>query len=213
MSDNQYRFPKHGLRDDLQRPFYPYQLESHTPVLLNSTRTLSACRVAAEILQALATRGGTRIKLSAIEELLKLTDNALEADIINHCAEESALALDWIEFPPEQRQVEPQPPELEIVREGDIEARIATATMALESGFDLELEFYQPQRRIWMRRRVRPLELQVDPDTLIADDGSVPFPLEFSNIRWLMPVQRRRETESPKAAPILAFPKRKDAEE
>lgn len=206
MTDPKVRFLNHGPRLDLKMPFYPYRLESHTPIMLNTTKALTACRVAAEVLKVTSERGGTRLMPGAIEELIEAANRGLEPDIINHCIEEAAAVLEWLEFPPAPAVPPPEAPELEIMREGDIEARIATAAMALENEFDLELEFYQPQRSIWIRRRVRPLELQEDPATLIVDDGSLPFPLEFSNIRWLMPVQRRRETESPKAAPVLAFP-------
>lgn len=197
-----------GARRDLDASFVPELVESHEPVLLNTMSSLTAAVVAGRLLAVIANRGGTRVKPSAVSDLLERLARALPADIRNHADDEVLRILEWLRNPPVSDDT-PDDPQLEAMHEGDVETRIATALYALEQGFDLSLEYFDVEREIWPSRRVRPIRVESadDPDdaVLFMEHTGGVAQVAFMDIRWLMPVERR-PIPSAHEARVLDFP-------
>lgn len=180
-------------RKDLQESFYPDHIEHHKPVLLTASSAVVAACVGARVLRVLATRGGTRIKTSALDSLLGALHDALPTEVRAHADEESARVLHWLEETLDRRTSHeqaddtqepghgPKLPDLEIMESADLESRITVAQFALREGLDLELEYYRSDEDRWPRLRATPVAIEHDlaardtprPDFPPGTEGSV----------------------------------------
>lgn len=198
-----------GKRLDLGDTWYPDLVDSHEPALLNQMPALAAAAVAARLLKVLADRGATRVKPSSVASLLEVLEHALPEDVRHHADDEVTRIIAWLRFPPEPRDPEDEDPQMRIMHEGDVETRIATAEYALENDFDLELEYWSPDRKIWPHRRARPVRIErgetVDDAFLVIEHEYGNSEIAFVDVRWLMPVERRKIHRSDEAK-VLTFP-------
>lgn len=197
-------------RHDSGEAFYPDRATGHAPAMLNSMNLLSAAAVAANVLGAIATRAGTRVKPSSITKLIDILQNALPDEVLHHCEAEAERILTWLaEAPSTRTEEETGVPELDIVRSGDLESRRAVATWAMAEGMDLEAEFYDADRRLWRRVRATPERLEEieGSETLTLTVDAARYELAITDIRWLMPVERNPDRAGEaKMADVLPFP-------
>ena len=196
-----------GQRADLQEAFAPDLTDTHQPALLNTMPTLNAAFVAARVLYVISKRGGTKVKSPHLERLTAILEKALPEEVQHHCDEEARRILDWLEFPPTPKK-DDEIPELEVMHAGDIASRVATTDYALQEGYDLELEYYDPERKIWPRLRATPLRIEHpedEPSFVVVEHASGKAEITFENIRWLMPVRRLKRATHPDAR-VLQFP-------
>lgn len=187
-------------REDLYDTFPPENRSDHQPALLNAAEVVAAARVAARLLHVIAKRGGTRVDSEALEQLIGSLDEVLPDGSSPLCDDEAARILDWLEtaeqMPPDERDHEALPPELDLMLESDIESRVSVAEFAIEEDYDLDLEYFDEESSTWPRFRCRPVELlesdddELDP-TLRVERRGDERDLPVRNIRWLMPVQRQ----------------------
>jgi len=198
-----------GKRRDLSESFYPDMVDTHEPALLNQMPALTAAAVGARLMKVLADKGATRVKPSAVKSLLEVLEHALPEDVRHHADDEVVRIINWLQFPPEPVDPEDQDPQKRIMHEGDVETRIATAEYALQNDFDLELEYWSPDRKIWPHRRARPIRVErgetVDDAYLVIEHPFGRSEIAFVDVRWLMPVERR-EITTVKEARVLEFP-------
>lgn len=203
-----------GKRTDLDESWYPGLVNTHEPALLNQMPALAAAAVGARLLKVLADRGGTRVKPSSVTSLLEVLEHALPEDVRNHVDDEVTRIINWLRFPPTPIDSEDKDPQMRLMHEGDVETRIATAEYALENDFDLELEYWSPDRKIWPHRRARPIRVEreetVDDAYLVIEHEHGNSEIAFIDVRWLMPVERR-QIHKVDEADVLQFPGSEDS--
>jgi hypothetical protein len=208
-----------GPRPESTAPFYPDQVEPEHPVLLNRTPLLAAGFVAARLLHAIALRGGSPVRPATLERLENLLAHGLSEEALHHCQAEAEAILAWLESPPPlEAPPETQGPatDLDLMVAADLQSRLSVARFALEEGYDLELEYYDEDRRIWPRIKAPLLEIE-DPEAadfqtalLLQDrNGAFSVPLKF--VRWLMPVAPEPDDPDAPTAPgaeVIPFGRR-----
>ncbi len=197
-------FKKHGPRTDLGESFYPLRLTTHEPALLNSMTALTAAFVAGSVMREVAKRGGSKIGSAPFQEMLNHVGQALPEDVRNHCKAEVEGVLEWLEYPPEGEEIEI--PELRVMREADVEAKLTLAQQAIESEQDLELQYYDTETERWPQRRVTPVAVDADEARLKVDNGTMEFWIDAEDIRWVMPVRRFARPATKPPADVLEFP-------
>ncbi|TXD34735.1 hypothetical protein FRC98_18050 [Lujinxingia vulgaris] len=190
------RFLRHlAPRPDAQQPFYPERVEPVGPALLPTMDLLSAAYVGGRLIEALALRGGTRVRAGAAGALLKRLSRALPEEVVNHCEAEAERALAWLheaETLPEPPS--PRHPELDLMLSSDVKSRLEVAQRALEEGQGLELERYDAEQHLWFRHRATPLELidasagDMQSALRLRDERGDVLEIPLKAIRWLMPV-------------------------
>jgi hypothetical protein len=219
--------PGRKPRVDLSEPFAAESFDIDHPALLNQQPVVIAAAVAARLLEIVAMRGGTRVKPSAAEKLRRVLWRALPEPAANLCDDEASRILRWLADPDtyEAKASETDDtPEIDIILEADIESRISVAQLAIDEGYDLELEYLDPDENVWPRIRCTPLELvgvgadeQADEDEpeekqpeLRADSDFGELDIPIRHIRWLMPVSshrhQRAEGKEKPAGKLLSFP-------
>lgn len=221
-------------REDLFETFPPENRTDYQPALLNTVDVLVAARVASRLLTIIAKRGGTRVSTSGAEQLVELLDEALPESAAPQCDDEAARVLDWLEttsrVPPEERDHDKLPPELDLMLGSELETRISVARLAIEEDHHLELEYFDEETNTWPRFRCEPIEIEesggegdreevdaLDP-LLVVDRNGERLELPIRAIRWLMPV---RHEPAPDDAPsvreqladVLDFPSDHDGDE
>ena len=208
-------------REDLYETFPPEKRTDYEPTLLNDGSVLAAARVAARLLFLIAKRGGSRVSPEPVKKLVGILDKALPETAPPHCDDEAARILDWLEsadrIPPDERDHDRMPPELDLMLGSDIENRITVAEFAIDEDHDLELEYYEDATNTWPRIRCRPLAIHraedreddlLDP-TLEVDEAGETLELRIRTIRWLMPVTRTPKhgpTAREQMGDVLDFP-------
>lgn len=213
-------------RADLRENFYPDQVETYKPALLNAMPLLSATAVATRVLEVVARRGGTRIKPSALERLRQILEHVLPHEVIAHCDDEAQRVLRWLEGEAETIEAGSavegsETPELDMMFAADLESRISVVEFALREEFDLELEYYDASEEVWPRLRATPLALRTQEGTdepaeteLVVDAAlAEPLVIPVRSLRWLMPVSRRARPEQPRPpsrGKVLEFPSRRE---
>ncbi|RVU45875.1 hypothetical protein EA187_08945 [Lujinxingia sediminis] len=190
------RYLRHlAPRPDAQQPFYPERVEPEGQALLTTMDLLSAAYVGGRLIEALALRGGTRVRAGAAGALLKRVSRALPEEVVNHCEAEAERALLWLheaETLPEPPS--PQHPELDLMLSSDIESRLQVARRALNEGQGLELERYDAEEHRWYRHRATPLALidasagDLQSALRLRDERGDILEIPLKAIRWLMPV-------------------------
>ncbi len=207
-------------REDLYETFPPDNRSDYEPTLLNNGSVLAAARVAARLLFVVAKRGGSRLDPAPLERLIDLLDEALPETAAPHCDEEAARILDWLEtaetLPPEERDHERLPPELDLMLGADIESRISVAEFAIDQDHDLELEYFDEETNTWPRVRCEPQAVHQPGEAfdqpMIEAKGSdeQTLHLPVRSIRWLMPVRKTPEPTGPplreQMGEVLDFP-------
>jgi hypothetical protein len=218
-------------RADLAEPFAADSFDVEHPALLNSQPALNAAAVAARLLEIVAHRGGTRVKPSAVEKLRRVLWRALPGPATHLCDDEASRILRWLTHPEAYEADASQAdasersetPEVDIMFEADLDSRISVARLALDEGYDLELEYLDPQENIWPRIRCTPIELlnleadvdQASPEAesepvLLVDSDFGDLQIPLHHVRWLMPVSshrhRRAEGKQKPAGKLLSFP-------
>ncbi|TXD41629.1 hypothetical protein FRC96_03955 [Lujinxingia vulgaris] len=220
------RYLRHlAPRPDAQQPFYPERVEPVGPALLPTMDLLSAAYVGGRLIEALALRGGTRVRAGAAGALLKRLSRALPEEVVNHCEAEAERALSWLheaETLPEPPS--PQHPELDLMLSSDVKSRLEVAQRALEEGQGLELERYDAEQHLWFRHRATPLELidagagDLQSALRLRDERGDTLEVPLKAIRWLMPVALSSKTKDaatkgatsseapPQGGELLSFP-------
>lgn len=206
-------------REDLYETFPPDNRTDHEPTMINDGSMLTAARVAARLLFLVAKRGGSRIDPEPLEKLIDLLDQALPETAPPHCDDEAARILDWLEsadtIPPDERDHERMPPELDLMLGADIESRISVAEFAIDEKHDLELEYFDESSNTWPRVRAEPVAVhrpddESDEPTLEVERHDETLELPIRTIRWLMPVRQTPEAAVPPAheqmGELLDFP-------
>lgn len=211
-------------RHDLGETFVPDLVEEHEPALINTMAMLNAAAVGARLLKVVAERGGARLKPSALDKLLDVVHHALPEEVVHHCDDEARRIVEWLEHPEpiDHDALLPDAglPELDIMRHSDIASRVSVAEYAIAEGMDVELEYYEPERRIWPRIRAEPVDIVFEDDEAAAaafveapyfvfEDESGLLHIAVRNVRWLMPVAHR-DTPEPAGARVLEFPGRRE---
>jgi hypothetical protein len=150
-------------RGDVYEDFPPRHLDDLKPALLNETGLLNAAAVAARVLQIVAQRGGTRLDSAAFNELLNRVQDVLPDSATNHCDEEAARILQWLEaaekVDDEDLTDSGLPPELDVMMASEIESRVSVAQFAIRDDYDLELEYFDEARQVWPRMYCTPVSL------------------------------------------------------
>jgi len=206
-------------REDLYDEFPPEHRTDHQPALLNSAEIVAAARVAARLLHVVARRGGSRVDPSDVEQLVSSLDEILPDGSSPQCDDEVVRILEWLEtaeqIPPDERDHDTLPPELDLMLESDVESRVSVAEFALAADHDLDLEYFDDDSQTWPRFRCRPLEIRMSDDdqldpTLRVERRGDELELPVRNIRWLMPVRRRSADDDAalreKLGEVLDFP-------
>lgn len=164
-------------RGDVYDDFPPEHLDDLQPALLNETGLLTAAGVAARVLEIVAQRGGTRLDASQFSRLLRRVQDVLPESARNHCDDEAARILQWLETA-EKREDDLAdsglPPELDVMMASDVESRVSVVQFALAEDYDLELEYFDEERQVWPRIYCTPVSLlgleDVDEERF-EDDG------------------------------------------
>ncbi len=204
-----------GPRHDARSEFYPEKFDPERPVLINGMGPMAAAFVGARVLRAVALRGGTRLKPSALEKFEQLVAKGLPEEVIHHCEAEAEQILEWLERPPPVEDPELKPtsatPELDIMVAADLQSRLSVAAFALEEGFDLELEYFDDDSGQWPRIRASLDGIEggdaADFQTALElSDAQGDFVIPLKYVRWLMPVAPRPKGDPPKGADVLKFP-------
>lgn len=198
-----------GPRIDVNEVFPPNHIEPEGPILVSTASGIAAVAVATRLLQALARRGATRVRLSELDALLQHCARALDAGSLSHCDDEVLRILSWLESPPHDEAV-PEIPELAVMHEADVSARVATLAYAQAHALDVELQYYDLHRKTWPRTfgTVVRVEETDDGPVLLLDQDGIVVEIECAQIRWVMPVSARRRPRKSPAADVLTFPKR-----
>jgi hypothetical protein len=194
-------------RDDLFETFPPENRSDRSPALISDGESVLAARVAAKLLEVVAKRAGTRVDSSAIDTLLDVLDESLPEEARHHCDDEAGRILDWLEHGDEVAPDETEtglPPELDVMLEADLDNRLSVAAYAIESEYDVELEYFDEASNTWPLVAGTPLEITGDddgdaPPSLRLERGDEEMEIPIRNIRWLMPI--RHET-SPDTDPM-----------
>lgn len=210
-------------REDLYETFPPENRTDYQPALLNSSEVLTAARVAARLMQVIAKRGGSRVDTSGLEDLIEILDESLPDSAPPQCDDEAARVLDWLEtaphIPPDERDHETLPPELDLMLGADLEKRVSVAQLAIDEGHDLELEYFDEETSTWPHFRCEPVEIEESDDDdfdplLRVDRRGETLELPVRTIRWLMPVQHEPIPENAPSvreqlADVLDFPEQR----
>lgn len=197
-------------RGDLADDFPPDLLDLADPVLLTSSSAVHALGVSALLLRDLARKGGTRIKTSALDELVARVSASVPAHVMAHLEDEAARTARWLARHPAPEQLDDGSDDssrtLALMEQADVASRARLVELALELGLDLELEYHDDGE--WWRVHVTPVEVRGGPDwTLEVELFGAPLELQLSDVRWLMPVRARpRAAKAKKVADVLSFP-------
>ena len=207
-------FGRRPPRADIDDTFPARLAEPLGPVLFGTTRHLVPILVAADLLELVAVRGGTRVRPSEVREVLEQLSRAVTSDVRAHCKDEARRIAEWIEHPPIEPPAQPPADDLGLMHAADIRSRISVAEWAIASGLDLELEWYHDDSKTWPRGRGTPLRLEKadDDDCVILQTHTGEVTIPVVNIRWLMPVEPREMPWAP-VARVLPFPGRSSSEE
>lgn len=203
-------------RDDREAGFPPDRLEQEQPMLLNQMSATVAALVAARVLGIVARRGGSRIRASAADALYRQVARALPESVRHLCDDEAARVLRWLDEAPAHAQRTHAIPEVEHMLQSELDSRASVVQLALDEGYDLELEYWDADAEAWPRAHARPLEL-AEPDddrreaSLVLEDANGEFEVPLRHIRWLMPVVRRAipgldDAAEPTGGTLLEFP-------
>jgi hypothetical protein len=224
--------PGRRPRTDLDEPFAADSIDIDRPALLNNQPVVTAAAVAARLLEIVALRGGTRIKPSAAEKLRAVLWRALPSSAAHLCDDEASRILRWLadsqsaatSSPPASKTSKAdKTPQVDMIFEANLESRISVAQLAIDEGYDLELEYFDPYENIWPRIRCTPVELKnLDPEepaedpepTLGVDSDFGELDIPIHHVRWLMPISshrhRRAESKDKPAGKLLNFPDREE---
>lgn len=225
MSDEKPPFGGRPPRPDLNDTFPARLAEPTGPALLGEMDGIAPLLVSARLLQLVARRGGSRVRISEIEHAIGHLERAVPPEVRAHCSDEARRVARWIEDPPpaadSAQAAEPggETPrdDTEILRDGDVRSRLAVARWALEHELDLEIEWYDEDRDVWPRDRVTPVEVCDDAgeETVTVQTNGDQYDISVIQVRWLMPVERLTsdEPDSPPGATVLAFPRRPEEED
>lgn len=203
-------------REGGKRGVYPGSWELEGPLFINLAEPVAAAFVGARVLRAVALRGGTQVMPSALEKLEELLQRALPKDVTAHLAAEAEAILEWIEARPSQTVEDERGAarsELEMMVGSDLESRLSVARFALAEGYDLELEYFDPESKTWTRTRAVLEGIEGDDEAglewaLTLWDRGEEWSLSLKYVRWLMPVHLsdfEKRAPSP-GAQVLPFP-------
>ena len=199
-----------GPRRDLGENWPAALAEALAPALLPGGQAVVAVRVAARVMLVIAQRGGTRVRVSALERAISVLNKSLPEEVQRHADDEAARALRWLEERPAPEQGAAAPlPELRIMEQADVGVRREIAALAIAEGLDLEMEYHDEEAERWPRRRVMPLEVtEAEALRFLAQPGEEAEEVALRRIRWLMPVQPLPPPPMPQAPTgrVLRFP-------
>lgn len=196
-----------GPRVDVNEAFPPLMMEPAHPALISSTQDIMAAAVASRLLQVLSKRGATRLKPSDTATFVKVAYDSLPEGAAAQCDDEVLRILRWLESPPLDEEA-PEPPELAVMHSADVSARVATLKFAKAEGLDIELQYFDLERRTWPRMFasvVRIDESREMPYVVLDIDGAT-AEVDCDQIRWVMPVSARNRPRKKPPADVLTFP-------
>ena len=206
-------FLSRGARGDVGEPFHPHKDSDVEPVLLTSASEQYAQLVGAYVMKAIALRGGTKIGVSAYDALIARLEQSVGPHQIGHCRLEAELALDWVEFGPQQG-TDLRIPEQRVMDESDNQTKIVMVNEAMTSSDDILLQYFDDSQNSWPQVRFTPTGLsEADGDIYVVGQHALgDVRIALHHVRWLMRV-KRLEPQRVKNAKILSFPFKKDHNE
>ena len=193
-------------REDLDRLAPVERPDGYEPVLVNRAPELAVLYAAVALLYDVSKGGGTALSPAQISAVRERLESSIPNDVIAILRDELAAIGEWLDDRIPDEWVNP---DVSHIRSSGDDRWHAIVRYAIENGFDLRGEYYEPESETWPVVFGSPLFYDDVSAVLERRDG-VFVTILFRDTRWLMPVTQRAK---PELADVLPFRPGTDAEE